>query len=258
MKYQEFFSITIEHSYFSNTPQDLVLVTENKTKKRLSNLGYILKKTTNGVKVLTLVPQDSNTFTSLGEDDIFTFYVYPTSTRIQEVTDLSEIENGNMLSFSNQEEHIGSSEMISTQVDQNGVLCGFPALASIIITGNRINTNVADPSTKYRVVFNAKSVQWKYYFVSNADDSTITLESRDEQINFNEMVIDENTTDQIITSLRLNFPNTQIRTFESVDQIPYSNTPIKNIKLIKNGDILMSHLPNPKEEQRGIQIIKIK
>ncbi|WP_299259808.1 hypothetical protein [uncultured Aquimarina sp.] len=258
MKYQEFFSITIAHNYFSGIPEDLVLVAENETKTRLNNLGYILKKTTSGIKILTLVAQDSDTFISLGEDDIFTFYVYPTSVRIQEVTDLSEIENGNMLSFSNQEGQIGSTEMISTQVEQNGVLCGFPALASIVIAGNKINTNSSAPSTNYEILFKAKSVQWKYYFVSNTDDSTITLESRDEQISFNEMVVDQNVSDQIITSLQLNFPNTRIRAFESRDSVPYSNQPIKNIKLIKNGDVLMSHLPNPKIQQQGIQIIKIK
>ncbi|MHA7056530.1 hypothetical protein ACWGOQ_0004880 [Aquimarina sp. M1] len=258
MKYHELFRIEIKHPYFSDIPEDLVLVAEYETKKRLNNLGYILKKIASGVKVFAPVLEENNHTVNLGGDDVFMFYIYPISTRIQEVTDLSEIESGKMLSFSNQEQRIGSSELITTQVSQKGIFCGFPALANVVLVGNKINTNSTDPSTKYSVVFKAKSVQWKYYFVSNTNGSIITLESRDEQISFNEVDIDENSSDQIVTSIRLNFPSTQIRVFESRDLVPYSNKPIKNIKLIKNGDVLMSHLPNPKEEQRGIQIIKIK
>ncbi|WP_024768092.1 hypothetical protein [Aquimarina macrocephali] len=258
MEYREFFQIEIIHPFFSDIPEDLVMVAENETKRHLDKRRFILKKTALGVKVLALFQEERNTFPVLSEDDIFTFYVYPTSDRISDIKDLSTIEKGNMISFTNQEQPIGSSELIATQIKQNGIFCGFPALAKIIIAGNKIKANVTKKSTKYTVIFKARSIRWKYYFVSNSEDSAITIESRNEQITFNEMVIDENTTDQIVTSLRLNFPDTRIKAFESRDLIPYSSNPIKNIKLIKNGDVLISHLPNPQKGQNGIQIIKIK
>ncbi|WP_298548720.1 hypothetical protein [uncultured Aquimarina sp.] len=258
MEYREFFHIEIVHPFFSDIAEDMVIVTENETKSHLNNLGFILKKMPNGLKILAPVHQESKVFSPLEADDIFSFHIYPTSEHIQEVTDLSEIEKGNMISFTNQEQPIGSSELTTNQVIQNGVFCGFPALANIVIAGNKIDTNTIDQPTKFKAKFKTESIKWKYYFVSNSEDPIITLESRDEQISFNEMVIDENTTDQIITSIRLNFPNTQIKAFESKDLVPYSSKPIKNIKLIKNGDVLMSHLPNPRKEQNGIQIIKIK
>lgn len=254
MEYRELFDIEIIHPYFSEISGNLVLVSENETRKRLKGLGYILKKTFNGIKVLAPVLPGNDSFQSLREEDNFTFYVYPTSEHTQEITDFSEIDEGNMISFTN----ANSSELITNQTERRGVLCGFPSIANIVIVGNKINTNRTDRSTNFQAIFKTKSIKWMYYFVSNSENPSISLESRGEQISFNEVVIDENTTDQIIDSIELNFPNTQIKVFESADLVPFSSNPIKNIKLLQDGDVLISHVPNPQKEHNGIQIIKIK
>ncbi|GAA4276740.1 hypothetical protein [Aquimarina mytili] len=258
MEYREFFHIEIIHPYFSGIPKDLILVADNETKKRLISLGCLLKKESGRIKVLAPFDEEGTTFPVLGENDAFTFYIYPTSGSIQEVTDFSAIEKGNMISFTNLQQPLDSSELISTQIEKKGTFQGFPALANIIIAGNKINTEPIGESAKFKAIFRAKSIKWKYYFVSNSQDTNVRLESRDEQIRFHEISIDQNISDQIISSLQLNFPNSQIRVFESRDAIPYSSKPIKNIKLLQNEDVLISHLPNPRAQQQGIQIIKIK
>ncbi|MBQ0733545.1 hypothetical protein [Aquimarina celericrescens] len=258
MKYREFFHIEMIHQYFSGIPLDLVMLADNETKNRLNSLGCILKKEADRIKVLAPLHPEDDAFPVLGENDVFTFYIYPTSARIQEITDLSTVEKGNMISFINLGQTLDSTELISSQIEKKGVFKGFSALANVVIVGNKINTETVVESVKFKAIFKAKSIQWKYYFVSNVEDPDITIESRDNQISFNEIVVDENTTDQIVNSIQLNFPNTQIKVFESKDLVPYSSKPVKNIKLLQNGDILISHLPNPQKEQNGIQIIKIK
>ncbi|WP_378179182.1 hypothetical protein [Aquimarina sp. SS2-1] len=258
MEYREIFEIEVIHPYFSVISTDLVLVADIETGKRLINLGYVLKKTVNGVKVLAPFLPESNAFRDLGEEDDFTFFVYPTSEHTKEITDFSEVAKGSMISFSNKGQQQNNSELGASTVLQEGFFGGYPALASIVIKGAEIDLSSLDQSVKFKAIFGAKSIKWKYYFVSNVEDPDIAIESRDDQISFNEIVVDENTTDQIINSIQLNFPNTQVKVFESKDLVPYSRKPIKNIKLLQNGDVLINHLPNPRAEQQGIQIIKIK
>ncbi|WP_299897917.1 hypothetical protein [uncultured Aquimarina sp.] len=257
MEYREIFDIEVFHPVLLES-NAVVLVPKNETRKHLSNLGFVIKKTEKGIKILAPISQGNIGFQPLSEDDNFTFYIYPTSDTTQEITDFSKIDEGHMISFSNQDLSENSQELVSSQVAKEGVFGGYPALGSIHIIGHKINLTSLEEPIIFKAVFGAKSVKWKYYFVSNTEDTDISLESRDNQISFNEVVVDENTTDQIINSIQLNFPNTQVKIFESKDLVPYSNKPIKNIKLLQNGDILINHLPNPRAEQQGIQIIKIK
>lgn len=258
MKYRELFHIEIIHPYFLDIPKDMILVAEIETKKKLKKLGYILKKTANGAKILIPTPQEDNSFLASTGKDKFTFHVFPTSSYIQEITDFSAIDRGNMISFFNDEQQVNSSGLNTTQVHQNGICYGFPAIAEVVISMNKIDVNKLDQPIKFNAVFKAKSIKWKYYFVSDSQTLNILVESRDTQISFDEVIIDNATTDPVIQSLQLNFPNSQIRAFESRDLVPYSSKPLKNIKLLQNEDVLINHLPNPQEQQQGIQIIKIK
>ncbi|MCK8521009.1 hypothetical protein M0D21_05495 [Aquimarina sp. D1M17] len=258
MQYRNFFDIEIIHPCLSEIAKDIVLVPKNETRKHLNALGFIFKKTEKGIRVLAPISKGNESILPLNEDDNFTFYVYPTSYDTQEITDFSEIDEGNMISFSNQDSRENIKELIVGQAIQEGVFNGYSALANIVIKANLIDTSSPNAFVKFKAIFGAKSVKWKYYFVSNTKETDINLESRDNQISFNEIVVGENTTDQIINSIQLNFPDTQIKVFESKDLVPYSSVPIKNIKLLQDGDVLISHLPNPRIEQQGVQIIKIK
>ncbi len=258
MKYQEFFSIRIEHSYFSGGAADLVLTPVLETEELLKKRGLLLKKTARGIRCLVGIDEENKGFSEKIQNDVFAFYVFPTSDTVREFTDMSEVKEGKMMFFTNENLRKNQLELVAGKIEQEGAYQRFPALAKVEIKGSEMNSEGDGTLFTYQVQFTATAIKWKYYFISNSEDPIITLESRDEQISFNEMIIDENSTDQIITSIRLNFPNTQIKAFESKDLVPHSNKPIKNIKLIKNGDVLMSHLSNPKKEQNGVQIIKIK
>lgn len=258
MKYQEFFSIGIEHSYFSGVAADLVLIPVPETEKLLKKRGLLLKKTATGIRCLVGIDEENTGFFEKIQNDVFAFYVFPISDTVREFTDMSKVKEGEMMFFTNEKLRKNQVELVASEIEQEGACQRFPALAKVEIKGSEMNSEGDGTSFTYQVQFTATAIKWKYYFISNTDDSTITLESRDEQISFNEMIIDENSTDQIITSMQLNFPNTQIKAFESNDLVPCTSKPIKNIKLIKNGDVLINHLSNPKKEQNGIQIIKIK
>lgn len=253
MEYREFFHIEIKHPYFSGMPEDLILEVESETKKRLNTLSFLIKKTVTGIRILAPVHKEYNDISSLEEEDIFRFYIYPTSEYIYEITD---IEKGYMIPFTNKELKTNSFDLKASQTIRREMFHGFPTLARIEIAGKKVADSLGENPPKFLATFKAKSVKWKYYFVTNPED-TIKLESRDEQISFNELVIEKNTLDQITTSLQLTFPNAQITVFESNDEIAYTQKPRKNIKLFKGDNQLIAHLPNPKIINQGVQVLNI-
>jgi len=264
MKYQEFFSITIEHSYFSGGPADLIVYPEEKTRKLLEKQGFLLKRTGTGIKVLLPMRDNNRVFPVLTADDLFAFHVLPTSGTVREFTDISEIEEDNMILFTNEGLDIGTIELIKSETVKEEVFQNFPALAKIEIKGNQITTDVNGTPPVYKAIFDSKSIKWKYYLLSKSGATDIAVETRGDQLQFNELEIGNNSLDPIITSLRLNFPDTKIAVFESSVAIPFSSKSIKDIKLIQRDSvtqtdsILMKHLPNPSIYDQGIQIIKIK
>ncbi len=190
-------------------------------------------------------------------DHAFVFYVFPTSNNIREYTDTSGFEDGKMILFTNEGLESNTSLLSQSKKEQEGIYKGFPAMASIKIIEREVISSATISTPVYRAVFNTKSIKWKYYFVSSLSTSDITIKTKNEQLSFNKLKTEETTSDQIVNALELNFPNHQIFAFESNNTIPYSDTPIKDIRLIQGDTIFIKHLPNPQTEDEGVQIIRI-
>lgn len=264
MKYGEFFQIEIVHDYFLGQIADLILLPEAQTKRLLEKQRFLIKKTGKGIKVLIPENEENTVISGLEPNDVFVFHVFPTSDSVQEFTDTSEVENGKVMLFTNDGLGTENVELVKSETVQEGKFQGFPAIARVEIKASEVTTEINSISPVYQVVFNSKSIKWKYYFLANTDVTNIAIDTKDEQLQFNELEIKDDTSDQIITSLRLNFPDTKILVFESNTSIPSSSKPIKDIKLVQKDSViqadstLIKHLPNPKSSDQGIQIIKIK
>ncbi|MBQ4820707.1 hypothetical protein [Aquimarina sp. MMG016] len=265
MKYGEFFQIEIVHHYFLDEIADLILLPEAQTRRLLEKQHFLIKRTGKGIKVLIPEKEKNTILSGIESNDVFVFHVFPTSDSVLEFTDTSGFENDKMMLFTNERLGVDNVELVRSETVQEGKFKGFSAMARVEIKASEVITDINVTSPVYQVVFNSKSIKWKYYFLANPDDSNIVIDAKDEQLQFKELEIKEDdTSDQIITSLRLNFPDTKILVFESNTSIPSSNKPIKDIKLIQKDSViqadstLIKHLPNPKSSDQGIQIIKIK
>ena len=236
----------------------MVLIPEKQTLKLLRGQHFLEKKTAGGIKVLIPVDQESNALPIINPDDVFAFNVFPTSGIFSEFTDISTVSNDKILRFSNEGLGTDTLELAVSEATKEGMFNGFPAIAKIEIQLSEVSSGLDGLPPVYQAVFKSKSVRWRYYFVSSTGTTNLTIEQRDEQLIFNELEIQNDTSDKIAASLRLNFPDTQLVVFESSASIAYSNRAIKNIQLLRNGDVVIQHLPNPDVGDDGIQIIKVK
>jgi hypothetical protein len=83
------------------------------------------------------------------------------------------------------------------------------------------------------------------------------VEARDGSITFTGAQVDENSTDQIGRALRENFPQYQLWLFTSTAPIATTDRPRKHIQLLRDGQLLFKHLPNPDLGSDSISIIRI-
>ncbi len=244
MTYKELFQLQIIHEYSPDIIENISLIPTIETKSTIKKQQFLLKKTSRGISIL--VPK-SNTKT----EEILNFYVFPKSNEIIEVTKIEEAEDNTMMLFTNKTIGLEVNELTSQIVKKEEAVCVFQALAKITINTSKINTDVAVPA--YQIPFKSKAIKWKYYFITNTNDKSLEITTRNEQLNFDELNFD----DEKATALKFNFPGAKIKIFESRGLIPITKKPLKDISLLQDKGILINHLPNPKISDQGIQILKL-
>lgn len=257
MMYKEFFQIETEHQYFSaDGAADLALVPDRDTLQYLKGRHFILKSTGNGLKVLIPVDKDGIATTTFQPDEVLTFEVFPRSSTFSLFTETSDLGIGEIFRFTNEGLSAATLELVSSTSSANGSLNGFPLIGKIEI--HLTDALVTGPNlTTYKVVFNAKSETWRYFFVSDKETTDLNVEDRDENLVFNQVNLDGNSSDKIGMSLRQNFPEANIFLFESATSIPCSNKVLKNLQLLRDGHVIIKHLPNPDIGDAAIRIVKI-
>ncbi len=253
MKYIVFFQLEIHHQYFPNKVENLTIAPEIQTEQFMKRHGLQLKKVPNGIIVLQPTSNEGLSLPIIEADDVFSFSIFPKSDVIQQITDTSPVSSDKILFFTN--EGLSSGDLLISEASSTEKLDGFPALAKVAIKGSELIAESDESGHNYRAVFNSKSVTWKYYFVSEPGNDNLSIETRKDQLSFSQLDVG---TDEIGHSLQSNFPDAQIIVFESNVSIPYSLTPVKDIKLMQDGEEIIKHLPNPATISRGIQILKIK
>lgn len=257
MRYKEFFRIEIDHQYFSpDGAADLAVHPDGPTLRFLRGQHLLLKSIKNGVKVLIPIDENGNTKPVFRPGDGLTFEVYPQSSSFSLFTAASGLAKGQVIHFSNQGLTGTNAQLLSSTSVGIGALNGFPMVAKVEI---QLSNELLSSSTSvpYQVGFQARSEKWKYYFVTDKDTTDIAVEDRGENLVFNKLQIDAQSTDQLGISLRSNFPEANLFRFESTTPIPCSDQALKNLQLLRDGHVLIKHLPNPEMAEKAVKIIRI-
>lgn len=246
MKYEELFSIKIGHKYFSQKIEHIHIEPAKETIKLLKQKHFLQKNTTEGIKVFMIDDAEKKI-------ELLSFYVFITSNDIKEITKINSDVVGEIPLFFNEKNDSGVLNLKQSVPDDGVSYKGFKAVAKIVIDIAEINDDIPE----YQLVFNTKSIKWKYYFVTNKNESNLEITSLDEQLDFKELPDKDQESKANVASLQLIFPDAQITVFESNNEIGYTQKPRKNISLFKGDDQLITHLPNPKVIDQGAQVLNI-
>lgn len=260
MRYKEFFRIEMDHEYFlPGEWVELVIVPDPSTHSFLKGRRFIVKDMVNGIRVFIPVDEGDSALPELQADDLFTFHIFPTSNTFYFITDMSGLAEGEVFSFTNAGLSEGDTQLTSSVANGSGLRQGFPLVAEVTIqTGNVLLDNEHVPTTpKYNLVFNSRSVTWKYYFVSEPETISLSVQDVNAQLVFNQVELQDESEDTIISSLRSNFPNANLFLFESEAPIAFRSQAIKRLQLLRNESVIINHLPNPDIKNMDFKIIKV-
>lgn len=256
MMYKEFFSIEIEHQYFSSHGgADLTILPDRSTLRFLQGLRLIVKATRNGLKVLIPVDENGVPTISLPSDEALMFEIFPQSNTFSLFT-VPSLPIGEILAFTNLGLAETDSELQSSRALDSSSLNGFPMVAKVEIKLTSVLLTRIEV-LPYKVVFAARSAKWKYYLVADQDTTDLKVEDRGGNHVFTKQEIDGQSTDEIGMSLRTNFPEANLFLFESNIPIPCQDQALKNLELLRDGEVLIKHLPNPEMAEQAVRIINI-
>lgn len=260
MRYQEFFRIEIDHQYFMPGEWvELVIVPDQSTHRLLKGQRFIIKEMLNGIRVLVPVNEDDSVVPGLQTDDLFTFKIFPTSNTFHSFTEVPDLAEGEILSFTNSGLSEEDTQLASSAANGSGVLHGYPVVANVTIQVSDVlldGSNVpTDP--EYKIVFNSKAEKWRYYFVSDPETTDFSIQDINAELIFNSVDIQNITGDKIVSSLRSNFPDANLFLFESEAPVAFRSQAINKLQLIRNEDVIINHLPNPDIKDINFKIIKV-
>lgn len=247
MKYSELFTLNIQHEYFSESNQGIQIVPSIETNKILESSKFLVKKKDTGMNVYLSENQNI-------PEKKLEFFVFPTIDNLREITQFSLESEEEIVLFSNENIASESAELKQTTAKAAALFNGHKAIAKIEIA----LSNLPEQGVTYEINFSAKAIKWKYYFIAKPSDKTLTITTREEQLNFEELFTQNTSSDKNVTRLQERFPDAQIHVFESETSIPISQKIIKNIKLLQDEEQLIKHLPNPEIGDVGIQVLKLK
>ncbi len=260
MSYREFFRIEIDHQYFQpGEYAELVIVPDQSTRSLLKGQRFILKEIINGISVLIPVDEAGSAIPGLNADDLFTFKIFPTSNTFRSFTELPDLAEEEILSFTNLTLLENDTQLVSSIANGSGTRYGFPLVADVAIQVSDVllDANNVPTTPKYKVVFNSKAEKWRYYFVSDPETTDFSIQDANEELIFNSVDIQSITEDKIVSSLQSNFPDANLFLFESETPVAFQSQAINKLQLIRNEDVIINNLPNPDTKDINFKIIKI-
>ena len=260
MNYREFFRVEIDHQYFQpGECAELRIVPDQATHRFLKGRRLIFKEMVNGIRVLVPVDEAGSAIPVFNTDDLFTFKVFPTSTTFRSFTAMPDMEEGELLSFTNATLLENDTELVASVSAGSGTLHGFPLIAAVTIQiGDFVlDANNVPTTPNYKIVFNSRAEKWRYYFVSDPETTDFSIQDVNEELVFNNVAIQTVTDDKILTSLQSNFPDANLFLFESETPVAFRSQAINKLQLIRNEDIIVNHLPNPDPKDINFKIIQI-
>ena len=109
----------------------------------------------------------------------------------------------------------------------------------------------------YTINWTACATTWKYYYIGQKNFEAPEISHPD--FVFTRSIVEENNTtykaDPLAKKLFNIYPDAQHCVFTSNSELKWCQKRYQNIKLMRNGEVVINHLPNPTCAQRGINII---
>ncbi len=257
MRYLLFFELEIGHQYINDNDREWIIVPNEPTLAVLNGPHFFVKPTAKGLAVFKRVADGSSPNSSSADNEIFGFTIFPISDRFCEFTD-EQLSEGHIRLFTNKNLKKGNFDLMRSEASNSAKFKGFSAVARVEIIAKDVKPGTGDKVPVYQAIFQTKAVKWKYYFVMKTSTTNLKVEDRNQKISFEKTAEQEDSSDKIATSLKIRYPKTQIAIFESTTAIAGTNTGIKNIQLLLNGNLIIKHLPNPDPAHNGIEIIQLR
>lgn len=261
MNYRPLFSIELTHGYYQNSQEiGLSILPDSSTIEQVKTGQIILKKMPHGLRGLCPVDESGSIRDSL--PTFWGFEVFPTSNTFHSLTDLPALGPDEGLSFTNTglgavDQELASSikEIPSTEISIKQTR-GFARVAKIEIYPTAI-LMASNQEKHYQVTFLTKSAKWKYYFIADQDASEWRIVDLNANLSFVEAGPVEAASDLVVQSLQIQYPDANIILFQSEAPIPFSDQVIRNLQLLREGHVIIKHLPNPESQEEAIKIMKI-
>ncbi|MEL6562349.1 MAG: hypothetical protein AAFQ94_29525 [Bacteroidota bacterium] len=254
MRYKELFRITIKHPYYEDQRMDIEIYPDSRTERLMKSFNVITKSGSSGFQVVAPVSYDDRFFQKLKQLKECKFIIYPTKAAFIHVTDLKTDQKNEVLHFTNRGMSVESSELKIESTIHQDTFKGFKSIGVLTVDLlNLLETENLQPPN-YEVVFDNKTVVWKYYFIHNNEEAEFEISSREKEHSFAEINIEN---DSIANTLKMKFPDSDVIGFQSDKSIPYSKRPLKDLKLSQKTNDHSISLPNPELGRQGIQILNL-
>ena len=270
MIYRKIFGISVFHDYFSNNLLRAFSIQPGyATNRRLSGHGLILKETINGINILTGMTAENMPLIPIENGTLFEFDLFLRDHHFPSYTNLSTLDS---LPSPTLEE--GEKELLifTSQGLLNGGMLNpekqaatykNPQLWARISIDYQDFLNLPSPPD-FNIQFEASTAFWSYYFITSLSNTVSAFSLTDGNSNpaltFDTPIdfsTDPGLGGPIAEHLMEKF--TMAKGFLIRTSIPlkYQEQARKNIRLLKAGNILINHMPNPSYLSDGNSIMHL-
>ncbi len=163
---------------------------------------------------------------------------------------------GKTIVYTNQELDSPGDALTQTYTDRISAADQMQFIASlklVISPGIFNGENTSNYSIKWRV----SSLRWKYYYIGKQNFPAPEIEHEEISFGRQEILRDNSIyqEDTLAKNLFDNFPEAQHWVFTSNESVVWKSEPYKEIKLLRDSEVIISHLPNPRKGNNGNHII---
>ncbi|MFK0733586.1 MAG: hypothetical protein ACFKPT_02920 [Gloeotrichia echinulata GP01] len=268
MHYQRIFELNIYHDYYRDKIcPDISIEPTAECSRILRGHRLILKNTVNGIVVIAPVDSALKSLVELAPNEQLSFFLSRKNYDLIEFTNVEgePLENY-FYRFSNEENtQIEASKLKISKfklADQK-LPIGWNIFGIVDIYNNSSLPAVLNQVSDYKITFQAKMQEWRYYLLtdagSNGDEFLIEDKEYSNEAKIIFTRVEPETTDVLFSLIEQQFPQANKYLFKSQSPIACQESSRKNIQLLKKGSlgrstVLIEHLPTP-PNRNGVQVI---
>lgn len=255
MGLENIISIQVEQEYFKDgLAKNLIFEPVVDTVKLLKQYAFKVKYMESGIDIFA-IKVDTHNSIPLTENLTFEFNMFCSDPYLRTHTKLYEHPTKSIL-YSNLNNLESNASLRKEYVDKLDSARDMRFIAKIQLV---ISPDVFRKSTvlRYDISWESESDIWKYYYIGRLNFPSPEIEHNEIQFE-KQAILKDNTIykeDKVAQGLFDNFPEAQHWMFTSSDDVVWKSEPYKDIKLIRDSEIIIPHLPNPRKEENGQYII---